>query len=145
MSNEETCLLCRHCSVPRADGWQPRGGYDEWDLGAVIRWIQKSGRHLPARCTFDPVWIDVHTAHYCGRFIRSNAWQLQRVPGAREVLEGSTWQQRALAAEGVAERMKQQLRTARSRSAKRLERLRRVRLNGASGERGITHSITETS
>lgn len=37
-------------------------------MHAALEIIRKTEKHVSAQCTFNPVWIDVTTAHYCGRW-----------------------------------------------------------------------------
>jgi hypothetical protein len=119
-SRGRACLTCKHVHFIVPADWKPSYSGEEYNSYAVIKVIRDAkGRHVSARCTFDPVWIDVTTGHYCGR------WDgLLREETVSDVLWG-TWavRQNNELHEKIKE-LKRLLQKSRSISAGRLARLK---------------------
>jgi hypothetical protein len=115
----KACLTCKHVGFIQPSDWKPRYDGDEYQRHDVLHVIRETKQHVSARCTFNPVWIDVSTAHYCGR------WDGRRIEeDAQEVIWG-TWAARNndYLSEQV-KKLKARLKNSQSISARRLARLK---------------------
>ena len=64
----KACLTCDHCVFTAPTDWKPSYSGEEFDKYCARNMIKETELHLNARCSFNPVWIDVNTGHYCGQW-----------------------------------------------------------------------------
>jgi len=118
-SRGRACLTCKHVHFIVPTDWKPSYSGDKYDRSDAIGTIRETKVHLSAQCAFNPVWVDVTTGHYCGR------WDgLRREEDVSDLLWG-TWVSRNHAdLEKKVKDLKERLKKSQSISAGRLARLK---------------------
>jgi hypothetical protein len=121
MSKSKACLTCNHVSFLVPNDWTPSYSGEEYDRYDVRTAIRETEHHVQAKCTFNPIWVDVNTGHYCGQW---NGSGVAREESVEDFIWGS-WlvkENKKLHAERDA--LRARLKTSRRISASRLARLK---------------------
>jgi hypothetical protein len=114
----KACLTCNHVKFIQSPDWAPRYEGEKFGFRDVLEIIREKKLHEKARCTFNPVWADVNTAHYCGH------WEGTNHASAEDVIWGSWEVRRNRQLVDEVATLKAQLKNMRRVSASRLVRLR---------------------
>jgi len=104
--------------------WRPKYRFETYDESDVRDRIEETGLAQPLTCTLSPQWNKVDTNHYCGQWTPRSGTLLQEF--TRTNTAYANWRARAESAEEANDKLKLELKNARHRSAKRLEKLRAV-------------------
>jgi len=68
MPKGSSCLTCDHVKFIQPPDWRPRYTGETFERHDVVQAIRETKLDVRALCTFNPTWIDVTTAHYCGQW-----------------------------------------------------------------------------
>ena len=113
----KACLTCNHIKFIQPPEWKPRWDGEKFVRQDVVNIIRANKLHEKAKCTFNPAWVDVTTAHYCGR------WEGTDHTPVEEVIWGSWEVRRNRQLFDEVKTLKAQLKNVRRLSASRLARL----------------------
>jgi hypothetical protein len=114
------CLTCNHVSFVVPDDWKPGFAGDEYDKYDVRQVIRETGHHVQAKCTFNPIWIDVNTGHYCGQW----SSDVRDEESVQDFIWGSWLARENEELSAKCDALRARLKTSRQISASRLARLK---------------------
>jgi acyl carrier protein phosphodiesterase len=99
---------------------QPSFSGDEFNVTDALQIIREKRQHMRAQCAFNPVWTEVFTNHYCGRWEN----KFHHEESLSEFIWGSGYKLYYEEATEKIKKLRKQLEHSRQVSASRLARLR---------------------
>jgi hypothetical protein len=124
--------MCQHFKPIVPADWKAKYRGEVYDRYDVRNLIKETKLHQKGQCALNPVHVEVWTNHYCGQFIDDTESDSAKIPSLRieKFIWGDNRSQYVKELEEQVWVLRRRLKTARARSAKRLQRLKQAKKTG---------------